>query len=785
MNIILYLRRSLSNRNMDSDFYKIILVTLIVYTIISTFFGYSYDESTFASVPVFFYYYGFNPFFYWKFGVYYLGILLAGYFPSLLLNMIGVHNVFVEQLGVKLPIVFSFVFSSFLIYKILILLNIGKENSRIVAYSWLFNPLIFFYAVFFGNPLIICVLFLLASYYALLTKKNSLSMILLAISASIYLYPVFLFPWYLLYSKKNSNIRSLLKQALLFLAISGFGTFFTYIIYYIMGISFSLGTVTGSGYASLSSSLFVPANWSLYFLFFDWTRIQLPYFLFQVIFISITLSVPLLLVIRNKIILDDQLLLEILIIVSFSFAFLSPTADPQYIQAFVPFLLIFSTIRNKIKLTWAVEILSVLNLFLIIFVNPYNFNQFYIDVYPSFSRFFLPLNNNYFNFFNEMYLILAVILLVLVLSRFRTKKRIYDNTLFIKSLMKKNRYHVAGLLIFLVISFSIIAPGITSPPREFVFQSNPVINIPQASISKNGTNVNYSYSVEEWTQFSVFARSNGNVSLTLIANPMPSEIGALGQNAFVAFNATHEVGELFHVNHRSVVVFQFLLLNLSSFTNTVVTLFSNNSPSICPLESWQYPLLNVSHIGVGFNPSWSIYLVTVEYNDILVPGNYSIVFKTDNTSNSYIMAWNGSPQLYNVSKVFALGNNINLLMNPGKHVLLGMLVSLYDEEELQIHINGVLETLKPTAPVLGITSLKYSFSPIASTNSSINISMPSSISKSYSFSLIMIIPFPSGIYLLIHNWGGLLSGVVLFSITTISVWVLLRKLRKDSEFRYS
>lgn len=782
--MISHLNKSLSNGNMDSDFYKIILVTLIVYSIISVFFGYSYDETTFASVPVFFYYYGFNPFFYWKFGVYYLGILLAGYFPSVLLNMIGLHNVFVEQLGVKLPMVFSFVFSSFLIYKILVLFNIGKTNSRIVAYSWLFNPVIFFYAVFFGNPLIICVLFLLASYYTLITKKFSLSMILLAISASIYLYPVFLFPWYLLYSKKNSNFRSLYKQVLLFISISGLGTFFTYIIYYVKGISFSLGTVTGSGYASLSSSLFVPANWSLYFLLFDGTHIQLPYFAFQIIFISITLGVPLFLVIRNKTIKDEQLLLQILILVSLSFAFLSPTADPQYIQAFIPFVLIFTTVRNLIKLTWVVEIIGVLNLFLVMFVNPYNFNQFYIDAYPSFSRFFLPYNNNYFNFFNEMYLILAVILLLVFLSIFKRKKRIYKQTRFIKSLVKKRRYHVAGLLIFLVISFSIIAPGITTPPREFVFQSNPVVNIPQAFITQNGTNVSYSYSAEEWTQFSAFARTSGNVSLTLVANPIPSQIGALGQNAFVAFNVTHEVGELFHVNYRSVAEFQFLLLNLSSFMNTVVTLFSNNSPSVGPLESWQYPLLNVSHIGVGYDPAWSIYLVTVKYNGILAPGNYSIIFKTENTSNSYIMAWNGSPQLYNVSKVFVQGNNKNLLTNPSKLVLLGMAVSLYDEEELLIHINGVSEALKPSASDLGITSLTYSFPPVTNSNGLINLSMPSSVSKSYSFSLIMGIPYPSGNYLLIYNWAGLLSGVLLFTLATISVWVLFGKLKKDIEFRY-
>ena len=75
-------------------------MVFVVLVAFSVFFGYSFDESVFAGYAADFYYYGINPFYYWNMGMYYLGVDIAGYFPTILINVIGLHNVITEEFGV-------------------------------------------------------------------------------------------------------------------------------------------------------------------------------------------------------------------------------------------------------------------------------------------------------------------------------------------------------------------------------------------------------------------------------------------------------------------------------------------------------------------------------------------------------------------------------------------------------------------------------------------------------------------------------------------------------------
>ena len=76
-------------------------LVFLLLSFFSVFFGYSFDESVFSGYAANFYYYGANPFYYWGMGPYYLGIDIAGYFPSILINIVGIHNVLIEEFGVN------------------------------------------------------------------------------------------------------------------------------------------------------------------------------------------------------------------------------------------------------------------------------------------------------------------------------------------------------------------------------------------------------------------------------------------------------------------------------------------------------------------------------------------------------------------------------------------------------------------------------------------------------------------------------------------------------------
>lgn len=120
-------------------------------------------------------------------------------------------NIFIYNLGIKLPSILSNVALAFLVERIAVQEGAARKSSRKIFYFFLFNPFMIYVSAIWGqfdsfNTLI--TVFALNELHDRRIKKSS---VLLALSASLKILPLILMPLFILFIKRNCGLRSSLE----------------------------------------------------------------------------------------------------------------------------------------------------------------------------------------------------------------------------------------------------------------------------------------------------------------------------------------------------------------------------------------------------------------------------------------------------------------------------------------------------------------------------------------------------------------------------------------------
>lgn len=648
----------------ERGFLSLLLLLFSILTIFSLFFGFSYDESTFASRAALYYYYGFNPFYYLQMGSFFIPILIGGYFPTVLLSIFGLHNAISIEAGVKLPMDLTVLIGSFIIYRILELKypdNTNKSETRSLALLYMINPVTVFFIFFQGNELSVTLMFLLAAIYFYLREKPLHASATTAVASTLYLFPFFFIIPLLLVTARKFGKKLTFTSGIVFIIISVAGLVPELIVSHFYGIAAEGTIISGSsGPLSLSASIFVPSEWSLYFIPYTLLKIKAPYLLYQVAFGLLVVIPATYMAYRfSKNCQGELIQLSLpLAYIGLGFATLSPTADPQYIIAALPFILILSYYNRSNFLLTLYLLVSLLSVLLIIMVSPYTLGQYYMDVYPMAASLIVISTPDwmhtvaYFAYF--MFSLVAIA--VLIFQLYAAKKVPQKN--LVKSYIKKfvivsSIFAVA----FMVFSVAVIAPGISQVPQELAFNENTQYEyLPQISNESTG-----SYSFLNFTTspdlnlLSNSVLTGTSVGLYFSAIPILHTFGYYGSNTTYQFNNTISYFVSYGLPFNSQVTADLLFVN-ESYKFAKISIISGLSGNIedevraINADSGKISLFNY----IGNNVE---YLDAVNLGNFTL-GSYTMVVSSINGSQGAIGGWANTTDLHGFSKFGVISNNL-------------------------------------------------------------------------------------------------------------------------------
>ena len=501
------------------------------------FFGFSYDESTFAARAALYYYYGINPLYFLQMGSFFIPILMGGYFPTVLLSIFGLHNAISVEAGVKFPMDLTVLVGSFIIYRILEMKdpnNTDKGEIRSIALLYMINPVTLFFIFFQGNELSITLMFLLAAVYFYLRGKPVYSFAVTAVASTLYLFPFFFIIPLLLLTARKFGGRLTVISGIVFLIISIVGIVPELVVSHFYGIA-PLGTINSGSYGplSLSASVFAPSVWSLYFIPYTLLNIKAPYLLYQIAFgLLVFVPATYMAYILSKNNSGEMIQLAMpLAYVGLGFAMLSPTADPQYIIAALPFILILWFYNRSDLLVTLYLIASFLSVLLIIMVSPYTLGQYYMDVYPRATNLIvIPTTGWMHSVAYASYFVFSLATVSFLLSRVYAVKKCLR-----KKWMKLDagKFITASLLFavaFMVFSAAVIAPGISHVPQELAFNENTQYQYsPKISNGSFGSYLNFTTS-PDLKLLSSSVLNETAVGLYFRATPVLHTLGYYGSN---------------------------------------------------------------------------------------------------------------------------------------------------------------------------------------------------------------------------------------------------------------
>ncbi len=115
----------------------------------------------------------------------------------------------------KLPFVLFDILTTIFLYKITINLTKNKKISLIAALLWFANPLVFWVTYIHGQYVSLVAFCITYFVYLVIKGRHILSLIPLAIAASVYYFSIILFPLIALYPffKKDINLKEKIKKA--------------------------------------------------------------------------------------------------------------------------------------------------------------------------------------------------------------------------------------------------------------------------------------------------------------------------------------------------------------------------------------------------------------------------------------------------------------------------------------------------------------------------------------------------------------------------------------------
>ena len=757
-------------------FLKIYLISFLAISIYSIFFGYSFDESVFSGYAANFYYYGSNPFYFWGMGAYYLGVDIASYFPTILLNILGLHNVVVEELGVKIAIDISFFIGGLVIYKIIKEFGKSEKLSESAAYVFLFSPLLFFYAPFQGNPLDFTLTILLGSFYYILKHKYKISLSLLGIATASYLYPLFLFPAFILYVIRKSKTKKAIVPSLLFIIITAVGFGAQFISYYLNGYSINNGTIfsNNGGVGSITTSLFIPPIWNIYY-FINIVNVQLPYVLFQLFFIIVMLVPDFAIILRSS--KNEITPLDLLYVMSFqglSFAFFSPISDPQYLLAALPFILLLCFINERTEPILLLYVSTIIAIVMVAFVTPYNFNQYFVDINRSAGAIELFAPSYVLPALSICYSAVGILVYLILFTPKESKRK--QHCKFIKTSEKVMKYSILGIIIFSASTVAIVIPGFSHTPDQFAYQQNDASQgLVIQELNSSGHVAAYGFSLpSNWNFISNNVKNNSAVGIYLSIPLNPTQFGVIGSNETFPFNSSHYILESFYVETESdASQLTFGYIN-DSYLHSVISLLYDNSSG----HNSTVLTLNASKGIVKyfdtFPNDYNQYIVSFPINKILKPGYYSVIIEGTSKNTYYLGGLKGDPQTHGITNISTIGAVQNVVNDqPLKYDRISFYIQLYYIGDVQASLNGHRITVREAGSISQIVKVPTSY---LKPQNIFLILYPSNFTINTAPTVYYYTPFPDSGIISQLDINDFIIGMTLFIALSSAFVILSRKI---------
>ncbi len=766
------------NNLSQRGFLSIQLLLFAILTVFSMFFGFSYDESTFASRAALYYYYNFNPLYYLQMGSFFIPILMGGYFPTVVLSIFGLHNAISIEAGVKLPMDLAVLVGSLIIYRILETRypdDTDKAGARSIAMLYMINPVTVFFIFFQGNELSVTLMFILAAVYFYLRGKPVYAFAATAVASTLYLFPFF-FAIPLLLTARKFGRRLTVISSLIFLAVSIVGLVPELVVAHFYGIP-SEGTIISgsSGPISLSASAFVPSVWSLYFIPYALLNIKAPYLLYQIAFgLLVLIPATYMAYMFSKNIDGEMIQLAMpLAYIGLGFAMLSPTADPLYIIAALPFILILWFYNRSGFLVTLYLIASFLSVLLIIMVSPYTLGQYYMDVYPRATSLIVISTPDWIHeVAYALYFILSLATVAFLLFRMhavgkgRQKKwKKFDAGKFV----------IASLLFavaFMVFSAGVIAPGISHVPQELAFnEGTQYLYSPQIS---NGSSGSYSYlnftTSPDLKLLSSSILNETAVGLYFRATPVLHTLGYYGSNATYRFNSTTSYFVSYSLPFSSHVTANLLFLNESyrfAKISVVSGLSGNMGNEVRAVSADSGKISFFNYLGKNVE-----YLDTLNLGN-LTNGSYTMVVSSASGAQGSIGGWANTTDLHGFREFgFISGNSSAHNMNVMKSGYFSVLDYEYSGA-ISFSVNG-RNVSANTSEVSGEYVARI---PAMLSTYVLNITVNSSFfSEFYNPTVLFLFPFPESGRLALNNVTAFIFGLASFTAMVSLAFIAVRRL---------
>jgi hypothetical protein len=303
-----------------------------------------------------------NPLPYTSFyGSCWLFTILSSFPTYLIVSLFKASDLFLNLI-LKVPIIIGDLIVGVVLFKF--------TKSKLVTALWLLNPFVIFVSAIQGQFDVLPTLFVLLATYFLLQRKNLASAVSLAIGIGFKIFPVFLLPFFIIFSLKNCGRKATLKYVIVLAAVVAvlFAPFFLpqNFKYLYEGLS----DLPQRSVAYVGSSV----------SYIEYLTLHLHLFSnYNFLYVFIPLYLALLFVSRKFVKDFNTLNLSIIVVLLLLFVTYN-TMHPQFLMWILPFLFIEYERNKKVPLV----LVSALFIWMLVWIFSWNLGSWVVGPLQSF-----------------------------------------------------------------------------------------------------------------------------------------------------------------------------------------------------------------------------------------------------------------------------------------------------------------------------------------------------------------------------------------------------------------
>jgi len=140
-------------------------------------------------------------------------------------------NIFVYNLAIKLPIILSNIGLAFIVERLAFTQNIRRETCNKIFYFLLFNPFIIYISAIWGQFDSLVILTTIFALNKLYDRNLFSSAFFLGLSSSLKILPLVLLPMFIIFIKRNYDLKSNLKFITIFFSVLMLLAYFPFLIF--------------------------------------------------------------------------------------------------------------------------------------------------------------------------------------------------------------------------------------------------------------------------------------------------------------------------------------------------------------------------------------------------------------------------------------------------------------------------------------------------------------------------------------------------------------------------